>query len=46
MYMNSDPKGSSPSVTCYKYEPWHYRYLGRTLAIEIHDAGLTAREFL
>jgi zinc D-Ala-D-Ala carboxypeptidase len=33
-------------LTCYAYEPWHYRYFGRDLAAQIHDSGLTAREFL
>jgi D-alanyl-D-alanine carboxypeptidase len=32
--------------TCYDYEPWHYRYLGRDLAKQIHDSGLTIREYL
>jgi len=39
------PKGKQ-AVTCYGYEPWHYRYFGRTLADEIHRSGLTVREFL
>ncbi len=34
------------SVTCYAYEPWHYRYFGRTVAARIHSSGLTPREFL
>jgi zinc D-Ala-D-Ala carboxypeptidase len=33
-------------VTCYSYEPWHFRYVGRTMAARIHDSGLTVREFL
>ena len=33
-------------VTCYAYEPWHYRYVERALAAQIHDSGLTTREFL
>jgi D-alanyl-D-alanine carboxypeptidase len=45
-FVNSYPKGKSPSITCYKYEPWHYRYVGRTLALAIHDAGMTSREYL
>ena len=32
--------------TCYTYESWHYRYVGRTLAARIHDSGLTIREYL
>ena len=33
-------------VVCYRYEPWHYRYVGRDLAKKIHDSGLTVREYL
>jgi D-alanyl-D-alanine carboxypeptidase len=33
-------------VTCYHYEPWHYRYFGRPVAARIHESGLTPREFL
>jgi D-alanyl-D-alanine carboxypeptidase len=42
----SYPKGSSPSITCYQYEPWHYRYVGRDEAAAIHDSGLTTRAYL
>ena len=34
------------NVTCYGYEPWHYRYVGRSAASAIHAAGLTPREWL
>jgi D-alanyl-D-alanine carboxypeptidase len=44
-FMMSYPKGKS-SITCYTYEPWHYRYVGRALARHIHDSGLTIREYL
>jgi zinc D-Ala-D-Ala carboxypeptidase len=33
-------------VTCYGYEPWHYRYVGRRAASTIHASGLTPREWL
>jgi len=33
-------------VTCFRYEPWHYRYLGREMAGEVHASGLTIREYL
>jgi D-alanyl-D-alanine carboxypeptidase len=33
-------------VTCYSYEPWHYRYFGRSLAASIHGSGLTPRQYL
>jgi D-alanyl-D-alanine carboxypeptidase len=32
--------------TCYAFEPWHFRYFGRTVAAAMHDSGLTTREFL
>jgi LAS superfamily LD-carboxypeptidase LdcB len=44
-WLMSYPKGKS-KVVCYRYEPWHYRYFGRELAKEIHDSGLTTREYL
>jgi D-alanyl-D-alanine carboxypeptidase len=39
------PKGKT-SVTCYIYEPWHWRYVGRERAAVIRASGLTLREFL
>lgn len=33
-------------ITCYWFEPWHYRYFGRERAAEIRASGLTVREFL
>jgi zinc D-Ala-D-Ala carboxypeptidase len=44
-FVQSYPKGTT-DVTCYAYEPWHYRYFGRALARAIHDSGLTVREYL
>ena len=44
-FVMSYPKGKFSKV-CYGYEPWHYRYVGRTLAEKIHDSGLTPREYL
>lgn len=44
-FVMSYPKGES-AATCYQYEPWHYRYVGRDLAAQVHEAGLTLREFL
>jgi D-alanyl-D-alanine carboxypeptidase len=32
--------------TCYDYEPWHYRYVGRDLAARIVSDGRTPREVL
>ena len=31
---------------CFTYEPWHYRYLGREIARQVHRSGLTIREYL
>ncbi len=33
-------------VTGYKYEPWHFRYVGKDLAKEIHDAGVPFETWL
>jgi D-alanyl-D-alanine carboxypeptidase len=33
-------------ITGIIYEPWHYRYVGREIALEIRDAGLTLEEYL
>jgi D-alanyl-D-alanine carboxypeptidase len=32
--------------TCYGYEPWHYRWIGREAAAEHRASGLTLRGFL
>lgn len=32
-------------VTGYMYEPWHFRYVGKELAAELHSSGLTMEEF-
>jgi zinc D-Ala-D-Ala carboxypeptidase len=44
-WIMSYPKGKT-AVTCYQYEPWHYRYFGRTVAAQIHNSGMTEREWL
>ena len=33
-------------ITGYKYEPWHFRYVGKGLAKEIHDAGVPFETWL
>ncbi len=33
------PKGKD-SITGYKYEPWHIRYVGKEVAQAVHDAGV------
>ncbi len=45
-FVMSYPKDASPTKTCYRYEPWHYRYVGRDEAAAIHVAGTTLREYL
>jgi zinc D-Ala-D-Ala carboxypeptidase len=34
------------SETCYPYEPWHFRYMGRDEATKVRASGLTLREYL
>ena len=34
------------TVQCYRYEPWHYRYVGSEMAAAVHDSGLVLREYL
>jgi len=33
-------------VTGIMYEPWHYRYVGKEIAKEIHDKGVCLEEYL
>ena len=44
-FIMSYPKGKS-AVTCYAYEPWHYRYVGRDVAAKVRASKLTLREYL
>ncbi len=37
---------SSQEGTCFSYEPWHYRWIGRERAAEHRDSGLDLRRFL
>ncbi|MCM1314339.1 MAG: D-alanyl-D-alanine carboxypeptidase family protein [Prevotella sp.] len=39
------PKGKE-SVTGFKYEPWHIRYLGIEKATEVYNSGLALEEYL
>lgn len=32
-------------ITGYSYEPWHIRYVGETMAKELHDRGITMEEY-
>jgi LAS superfamily LD-carboxypeptidase LdcB len=44
-FVMSYPKGKS-ALTCYSYEPWHFRYVGQELAAKVHASGVTLREYL
>lgn len=44
-FVMSYPQGRE-DLTCYAYEPWHYRWLGRDAAAAIRASGVTAREWL
>ncbi len=44
-FVMSYPKGAY-AVSCYDYEPWHYRHVGREVAREVHASGLTLREWI
>jgi LAS superfamily LD-carboxypeptidase LdcB/LysM repeat protein len=39
------PKGKE-NITGYPYEPWHIRYVGKGIARQITDAGLTLEQYL
>ena len=41
----SYPAGAE-AITCYGYEPWHYRWIGREMAADWTASGLTLHEFL
>lgn len=32
-------------ITGYKFEPWHYRYVGKEVAKYVHDTGVTYEEY-
>jgi D-alanyl-D-alanine carboxypeptidase len=44
-FIMSYPEGKR-RVSCYGYEPWHWRYVGRDLARQIHESGQVPRRFL
>jgi D-alanyl-D-alanine carboxypeptidase len=44
-FVMSYPAGSFDQ-TCYDYEPWHYRYVGRGLAVDIVGSGRAPRQVL
>ena len=39
------PKGKS-DITGYKFEPWHYRYVGTELSYKLKDQTITLEEYL
>lgn len=39
------PEGKE-EITGYSYEPWHYRFVGREAATDIHFGGLTLEDYL
>lgn len=39
------PKGKE-FITGFKYEPWHYRYVGKEIATYIYENNLTLEEYL
>ncbi len=44
-FVMSYPPGTF-DLTCYDYEPWHYRYVGRDLAAQIAGSGRAPRQVL
>jgi zinc D-Ala-D-Ala carboxypeptidase len=44
-FVMSYPEGGL-AKTCYRYEPWHFRYFGRERALRLAASGLTTREYL
>ena len=44
-FVMSYPKGKQ-DTTCYTYEPWHYRYVGKETARALSESNLTLREWL
>ncbi|MGE6256528.1 M15 family metallopeptidase [Heyndrickxia sporothermodurans] len=38
------PKGKE-EITKYKFEPWHFRYVGKKIASEIYEKGITLEEY-
>ncbi len=44
-FIMSYPKGKQ-KVSCYSYEPWHWRYFGRDLARKIYQSGQVPRRYL
>ena len=45
-FVLSYPAQRSPTWTCYRQEPWHFRYFGAERAARIVGSGLSPREWL
>jgi D-alanyl-D-alanine carboxypeptidase len=45
-FVESYPARSSPSLTCYQAEPWHFRYVGRGMVEAIEASGQPLRVHL
>lgn len=44
-FVISYPEGAT-AVTCYEFEPWHLRYVGRENAAAVVESGVPLREWL
>lgn len=44
-FVMSYPAGSQ-AATCFSYEPWHFRWIGREVAADHRASGLQLRQFL
>ena len=44
-FVMSYPAGKT-AKTCYDFETWHFRYVGRSEAATVHASGLTLREWV
>ena len=42
-FVMSYPKGET-AASCYAYEPWHFRYVGKSIAAALNGSGRTLRE--
>jgi D-alanyl-D-alanine carboxypeptidase len=45
-FVMSYPKAVPFADRCYDYEPWHFRYVGREMARDVHRAGIGLREWI
>jgi D-alanyl-D-alanine carboxypeptidase len=45
-FVMSYPKAVPFADRCYDYEPWHFRYVGREMARDVHRSGVSLREWI